>query len=252
MCKQPHHDPRHDIVEYVKRYETDQRSPYERYASWRYCFDHFGGQGCSEDSELTKLRLGFFLASWGMYRGSGFLLKLDETVHKGIAEIVHRTEFKGLHGHSPACMEAVKIEEIANLYEAIEAYYIKRAECFSIAMDKKQNATATLVTKVMLGTMGCIIAFDNYAVSAIRKTAGLRNMPVESAKSKTCLRKKTIRQLWQFYFCNKDSFDEAQRLIREYRKDQGWLCQPDYPPMKLLDMYLWKIGEELEPNIDKS
>lgn len=55
----------------------------DRYTSFDYCFNHF--QSLREAGELDRLRsgdglqtgcmqLGFYLASWGMYRGSSKLL----------------------------------------------------------------------------------------------------------------------------------------------------------------------------------
>jgi hypothetical protein len=57
--------------------------PDARYASFDYCFNHFQafrergkvGDICSPDNvQESCLQLGFYLASWGMLRGSSFLL----------------------------------------------------------------------------------------------------------------------------------------------------------------------------------
>jgi hypothetical protein len=63
-----------------------RRSPAARYASFDYCFNYFQEARDNHETtrlahddrlELSCLHLGFYLASWGMMRGSG-----------------------GLHGHS--------------------------------------------------------------------------------------------------------------------------------------------------------
>ena len=70
-----------DIGGNVKAF-LDDRDPGARYASFDYCFNHF--QAARESSEsrasgdgdsllLSCLQLGFYLASWGMMRGSGDL-----------------------------------------------------------------------------------------------------------------------------------------------------------------------------------
>ena len=60
------------------------RAPGARYASFDYCFNHFqeareaGESGRLADSDrvlMSCLQLGFYLASWGMMRGSGDLLQ---------------------------------------------------------------------------------------------------------------------------------------------------------------------------------
>jgi hypothetical protein len=52
---------------------------YDRLRSWDHCYKFF--QGGFEDNELASLHLAFYLASWGMYRGSSFLLDKDYLVH---------------------------------------------------------------------------------------------------------------------------------------------------------------------------
>lgn len=58
-------------------------APTDRYASFDYCFNHFQprserGRAASlaeaDGLQLYCLHLGFYLASWGMYRGSTVLL----------------------------------------------------------------------------------------------------------------------------------------------------------------------------------
>ena len=72
-----------DIERNVWRfYEAGKGDSHHRYKSWEHCYRHFtqrdrirarGDMGIDEAS----LHLGFFLASWGMYRGSSFLLQKD-------------------------------------------------------------------------------------------------------------------------------------------------------------------------------
>src|SRR6266516_602896 len=60
------------------------RTPEARYASFDYCFNHFQEARESGDTAkladddhrmLSCLQLGFYLASWGMMRGSGDLFQ---------------------------------------------------------------------------------------------------------------------------------------------------------------------------------
>ena len=53
------------------------------YRSWEHCYSHFmrsRGQK-NVDYDYLSLQLSFYLASWGMYRGSSFLLQKDYKVH---------------------------------------------------------------------------------------------------------------------------------------------------------------------------
>ena len=64
--------------------KNNGRQPNERYASFDFCFNYF--QEFKEKNKIEELaidknlqesclQLGFYLASWGMLRGSSFLLE---------------------------------------------------------------------------------------------------------------------------------------------------------------------------------
>ena len=62
----------------------------ERYLSWEHCYYIFSQSRNTDapDIELLCLHLSFYLASWGMYRGSSFLLQRDYLVHKHAVETI--------------------------------------------------------------------------------------------------------------------------------------------------------------------
>jgi len=50
--------------------------PEDRYSSFDYCYNYFRRtENITGNIEKSCLVLGFYLASWGMFRGSSFLLK---------------------------------------------------------------------------------------------------------------------------------------------------------------------------------
>ncbi len=52
--------------------------PDHRYSSFDYCYNYFfkiDSQQVNSDIEKACAFLGFYLASWGMFRGSSFLLQ---------------------------------------------------------------------------------------------------------------------------------------------------------------------------------
>ena len=66
-----------------KFYECLNNDENCRYRSWEHCYSHFmrsRGQK-NVDYDYLSLQLSFYLASWGMYRGSSFLLQKDYKVH---------------------------------------------------------------------------------------------------------------------------------------------------------------------------
>ena len=68
------------IIKSATKFHNDLKSDENcRYRSWEYCYSHFVEvRGSKEiDYDYLSLQLSFYLASWGMYRGSSFLLQKD-------------------------------------------------------------------------------------------------------------------------------------------------------------------------------
>ncbi|MBI4842818.1 MAG: hypothetical protein HY809_00625 [Nitrospirae bacterium] len=86
-----------------------------------------------------------------------------------------------------------------------------------------------MVTKILLGTLGCIPAYDRYFID------GLREKGISHSK----LSKNNFLAVVGFYNNNKDSFDYVQKAIEDRNKIY-------YPTMKLVDMYFWQIGFEAD------
>ena len=62
-------------TEFYEELRQDQNG---RYRSWEYCYSSFGeARTGTIDVDYLSLQLAFYLASWGMYRGSSFLLQKD-------------------------------------------------------------------------------------------------------------------------------------------------------------------------------
>jgi len=60
--------------------------PHHRYRSWEHCYGFLREarpSGLAAEQLNGALQLGIYLASWGMYRGSTFLLQRAYTVHVG-------------------------------------------------------------------------------------------------------------------------------------------------------------------------
>lgn len=57
-----------EIIDFYNQILQDKEG--HRYRSWEHCFNAFGNSSLSID--ILNLHLAFYLASWGMYRGSYF------------------------------------------------------------------------------------------------------------------------------------------------------------------------------------
>ena len=174
--------------------------------------------------KLACLHLSFYLASWGMYRGSSFLLWKDYLVHREVVKRILSLQHLRNIDFSERC--AAEIDEIFELSSWIRNWYQQNIRYVN-GTAKKIHVTDTLVTKILLGTLGCIPAYDRYFIEGLR-SKGL---------SHSTLTKKHFLSVVEFYKRNKDDFDSVQQSIN--RKSGIY-----YPAMKLVDMYFWQLGFE--------
>lgn len=84
----------------IREYHGDiERDGHHRYRSWEHCYAFFRQDSPSAimaRQNTAALQLGFYLASWGMYRGSSFLLQHAYTVHLGVINALTRPEMSPL------------------------------------------------------------------------------------------------------------------------------------------------------------
>ena len=203
-----------------------------RYLSWEHCYKTFND---SRELELTEevidrlcLHLSFYLASWGMYRGSSFLLQKDYKVHNEAIKEIFKDEYNNLWGIE--CKEYFNEENqivLDNLTSNLRNIYSKiRSSAKQI--DIKMEVSDTLITKILMGTLGCVPAYDRYFVTGIREykiapgTYGINS----------------ILNLCQFYQDNFEYFEKTRKNMK--------IGNLIYPQMKVIDMCMWQIGYELD------
>ncbi len=220
------------IKRVIKAYYGEAASEHHRYRSWEYCYGYFRQarrSGLALDRDHAALQLAFYLASWGMYRGSGFLLQHAYTVHRGIVDLVAEARFDALweadFGSSAA--DAQFTPFVSDLVRDIRVVYMPFAQATGAA-----QATDTLVTKVILGTFGCLPACDRYFIDGF-KSEGL---------GFSSFNDKFVGRILRF----------CQSHLAELQEEQAEIEQQSgirYPLMKLVDMYFWQIGYEKDSNL---
>ena len=193
--------------------------PNHRYKSWEHCYKAFKGQHMPlTDAQIDylTLHLAFYLASWGMYRGSSFLFQRDYKIHKPAVELLLDPQWSNLRDISGLGLSNLQnAEKIIQLSERLTKTYERWAS---------GTPTDTLLTKIMLGTLGCTPAYDIYLKTAL-KAAGIAE-PKFTVSS--------LQSLGQFY----------QSYQRELTELQTSCSTTDvvYPPVKILDMCLFEFG----------
>ena len=222
-----HHKPPYRVVDQRKLaeaiqagyecYDSMEVDPHHRYLSWEYCHEAFRlNRRPQIDATIDYLclHLAWYLASWGMLRNS-FLMQKDYKIHADVVRLIYQTEWDDLWDISPEKLsQEYYADRIMKLSESITEAYV--ASGAGIPTD-------TLLTKILLGTVGCVPAYDRYFKKALADTGAASQ--VFSAKS--------IRTLGNLYL---DHGDEFEKL----RKHCG--RRIEYPAAKILDMCFFEYG----------
>ncbi len=152
-----------DIEKNIRDYiegdnNTQGIKPFERYASFDYCFNHFQTfREQNKQAELSNpenlqkgcLQLGFYLASWGMLRGSSFLLGKSVKVYEPLIKAV-------------ASANPILWDIDANCYTSENIKTILDFRKTIIQSFDGNYPSDILVTKIMLGIFGNVPAFDSF------------------------------------------------------------------------------------------
>lgn len=217
-----------DAIRCIRTYFNDTiRDEHGRYMSWRHCYNACREcRGMTDDKTIDylSLHLAFYLASWGMYRGSSFLLQKDYKVHIPIVRIIMETKYDPLLGISAeGLLEEANLKLLDELSARIRDAYAGEMPSFE---GIPNNATDTLVTKILLGTLGCVPAYDRYYVQAVRKygiSVGSYSMS-------------SVKSVAEYYLAYKEEFETVRAELSN--------CGTEYPVMKLMDMCLWQVAFE--------
>ena len=209
-------------------YDDARANENGRSRSWEHCYRVFRDARTdpSPDYDYLSLHLAFYLASWGMYRGSCFILQKDYKVHTPIVEEILKPEYNCLFGLACADVRNDDVwKQLKKLYDKIAAHFDPIRE--KVAGRKVTTPVSpVLITKILMGTLGCVPAYDRFFEE------GAKYLGLE----KKSYNKDSLLELADIYEAHNDRLEEARRGMR-----------PDdliYPQMKLLDMGLWQVGFE--------
>lgn len=225
-----------DIINYIEIfYQTMKDDKNSSNFSWEYCYYLFHEQHetilnqnirdlSAIDVDYLSLNLAFYLCSWGMYRGKAFLKEKDYKIHETTVKTIFKTKYNSLWSIDPDILnDDSRLESIINLiFDATEE--IKA--CYN-----DNQPSDILLTKIMMGTFGCIPAYDNYFLYAL-KDRGLVNKYT----------KESLMEIFMIYKNNREILDTKKTRIDEQNNPIRV-----YPPMKLIDMCFWFFGKENKP-----
>lgn len=216
-----------ELISAAQTFYDDARATENgRSRSWEHCYRVFRDARTdpSPDYDYLSLHLAFYLASWGMYRGSSFLLQKDYKVLVPVVKEILKPEYDCLFGVACADLRESEVQD------SLEKLCADIAEHFGPIRDEvagrkvASSVSPVLITKILMGTLGCVPAYDRFFVDGIKKyKVTTQEYSLDS-----------VLRLVDFYEEHNDRLEEARRAM-----------QSDdliYPQMKLLDMGFWQIG----------
>jgi hypothetical protein len=208
-----------DIEKNLNAY-LGERSPDARYTSFDYCFNYFqtfydenrlGELDSREHLEVSCLQLGFYLASWGMYRGSAELPRHSvKTLEPTIATI----------RNAPSELWTIDVDDYStsNIRHILEFAGALRTSL-------PGNTSDTLATKIMLGVFGCVPAFDSF---------------FKSGFSVTTFSAGSLRLIGDYYQHNQEQIEARRVGTLDY--ESGMETTRLYTRAKVIDMIFFIEG----------
>lgn len=226
----------HDIEKTIKR-NLKAWHKHDSFRSWEQCYRFFAGIDRSDfNADEAALRLAFYLASWGMYRGSSFLRELNYQVHIEAIDILKeyshlRTSFKEMPSDEK---KGTLVDQIFKASWKLRRHYEKIVREANVK--KQRGVTDTLVTKILMGTLGCTPAFDRYVKIGLKKCC---------QKFTQRYSEKNLNNIINFYHRHSNEFRNSQTHCSAQSARISTQEHPaiTYPPMKVIDMYFWSVGK---------
>lgn len=214
-----------NILKYIY---GDQESggvkPLERYASFDYCFNYFQAfretgtaAEAADESNMQEscLQLGFYLASWGMLRGSSQLLKKSVKIYEPVIQAIASAD-DSVWDIDADHYTFDNIKKIIDFERTLQQ---------ALPASKSSAPSPTLVTKIMLGVFGNVPAFDTF----FKNGFGVSTFSLKS-----------LSRIGQFYRDN-------ENIIEKYRINtldflSGSPTKRRYSRAKVIDMVFFIEG----------
>ena len=209
-----------------------------RFRSYDYCknlFDKYyqkvldGATLTDEEKDYFALNLFCYLASWGMLRGSGWLLGRSYKFFIPLCEVLFDRKYKNLRTTDPLHGN-YNTSEVVALHDTLDEK-IKNILQEDNLEDKK--ASRLLLCKIMMGTYGCVIAYDSY------DNKGLRALGVKTPNKLDL--STLLTKTYDIIHDNKDLFKDIMGDMKTYI-DPETSKPVNYTVFKVLDMILWEYG----------
>jgi len=212
--------------------------PHHRLYSWDHSHEVWKGfVKHSVTADHATLHLAFYLASWGMYRGSSDLLFRDYKVLSPAIQFLkgqapQQWEDCVFTGEDPTKLADRIVKLSTDLSNKLKSK-LKRPDL----KNHEPSPTDTLLSKILLNTLACVPAFDVEVKKALFDL--LPNYTDGDA-----FRPLVLKACIELARHNRDLLEHGRKLLIEQ-------ARVTYPLTKVFDLYLWIYGNGLPPRNTK-
>ncbi len=212
------------MEEYLKEFLHDRQCE-GRYASFDYCYNYFYSfykrdklrdLSLPENIQMSCLQIGFYLASWGMFRGSSKItqksVKYFEPLIKWISEADKKFWEIDVDSYNDENVRQKLIEAFNEIRKVLRN-------------GQNINVSIVLVTKIMLGIFSNVPAFDVnvkhfFQINNNRQTIG----------------DDELIRIYTFYTQNRDLIDKYSANIHTFDFSSCKQTNINYKKAKIIDM----------------
>ncbi len=218
----------------LRLYEQSKTKLETRENSWCLCHNYFSGILGKYDNleekekDFACLQLGFYLASWGMFRNS-FILQYDYKFYDKVLKVVLNDKYSLLwnvdintlkNDRENFKSKLVEISQELNKTLSENRVFYNTKSILGRKDKNESEISQTLITKILLGVLGCCPAYDSYFKQAIK--SGDRD------------------------FYNEKKFDILINTLLDNKVFADLSKKYNLPIMKVVDIAYFQIGLEQE------
>lgn len=197
--------------------------------------------------DYVALHLFAFLGSWGMLCRGAFLLQKDYRFLIPVIKILNQPKYDGLCDVDLTDADLDKSWYVATVMELIDELkkYFMSQTYYKIQKNKNSNAANnvgysikdvhdTVIGKILLATLGCIPAYDQYVVVGM-KAEGLCG----------ALGKRSLSGLVDYSHTHAGILQKIKASVNVDLQRESGCSTLIYPVAKILDMIFWEYGYDL-------
>ncbi|OOH89067.1 hypothetical protein BMT54_07385 [Pasteurellaceae bacterium 15-036681] len=216
-----------NITEIIATFSNESKDFPHRYHSFDMCYSHFrhSKESGNIDIEKSCFVLWSYLASWGMLRGSSFLLSKNPAYLKELVEWIYA---------EPESTWQIDVQDYDTKYEKVLELY---EQAKTKLLNGNNHQAVTLVTKVLLGVFAIVPAYDRFFKDTFSELAG-------NECGFSIPNKKSLLFIHKFYQENKSEIDTLNQDPKLRSVDfNNKATKYHYSKAKIIDMYGFQVGK---------